>query len=92
MGEFLEFISTVLMEGSFHILFCTVFDLKTSKATIEPMNMKVRVGPNEEVMVRVVWKADKLAGLNTKKGRRIYAKHAVLNTFILSLGSLGCLS
>ena len=62
-----------MMEGSFHVLFCAVFDLETSKATIEPMDMKVRVWPNEEVMVRMVWKADKLAGLNTEQGRGIHA-------------------
>ena len=72
------------MEGPFHVFFRAILDLKTSKTTIKTSN--------EEVLVRLVWKADKLDWLNTKQGRRIHAKHAVFNTFILGPGSLGCLN
>lgn len=92
MGQVLKIVGTVLMEGSLHVLFCVVLNLETSKATIEPMNEKIKVGPDEEIMVWIVGKADQLTGLSTKKGWGIHAKHAVFNTFFFGPGSLGCLN
>ena len=61
------------MEGHFHVFFSTILDLKTPNSAIKPMNVKVSVGPDEEVVVRTTGKANKLTGLNTEQRWRVHA-------------------
>ena len=92
MGQVFPFICNILVKSPFHVFVSAIFDLKAPKDTIKPMDMKVNVRLDKEVVAWASRKVNKLTGLNAEQGWRIHAQQAVFNTFLLGPGPFRCLN